>query len=107
LSLLFSRIWRVSKSPSPPAPGPSTFSNGTLLETSCVETYRIAIWTVDKKAPGILRIVEDGQLTFTATIAELTDTTLRMQQDLVRSHEKKDLTLKAVEQESVCPDLPK
>jgi hypothetical protein len=109
LGQLFSRIWRVTKFPSPPAPGSIYIflSNGTLLETSCVETYRIATWTIDKKAPRILRIAEDGQLAFTATIAELTDTTLRLQQELVRSREKKDLTLTAVDQESACPDLPK
>lgn len=109
LSSLFSRIWRVTNAPSQPAPGSIYIflANGTLLETSCVETYRIATWTIDKKAPGVLRVVEDGQLAFTATITDLTDTTLRLQQTLVRSNEKRDITLAAVEQEFVCPDLPK
>jgi hypothetical protein len=109
LAPLFQRIWRVDKSPSLPALGTIYIflPNGTLLETSCVETYRIATWTMDKEMPRLLRVVEDGQPAFTATIADLTDTTLRLQQELVRSHEKKELTLTAVEQESVCPDLPK
>jgi hypothetical protein len=55
----------------------------------------------------VLRIVEDGRLAFTATIAELTDTTLRLQQILVRSSEKRELTLMAVEKEFVCPDFRK
>jgi hypothetical protein len=80
-------------------------ANGTLLETSCVETYRIATWTIDKKAPRVLHIVEDAQLAFTASIAELTDTTLRLQQRLARGNEIRDVTLRAAEQEFVCPDL--
>jgi hypothetical protein len=109
LTQLFSRIWRVTNAPSKPASGSIYIflANGTLLETSCVETYRIATWTIDKKAPSVLRVVEDQQLTFTAAITELTDTTLRLSQDLVRSHEKRTITLTAVEQEFVCPDMPK
>ena len=109
LTQLFSRIWRVTNAPSQPASGSIYIflPNGTLLETSCVETYRIATWTIDKKAPRVLRVVEDGQLAFTVRIAELTDSRLRLQQNLVRSNEKRDITLTAVEQEFVCPDLPK
>jgi len=109
LTQLFSRIWRVTNAHSHSALGSVYIflPNGTLLETSCVETYRIATWTIDKKAPRVLRVVEDKQLAFTATIAKLTDTTLKLQQNLVRSNEKRDITLMAVEQEFVCPDLPK
>src|SRR5882724_11880562 len=98
LTQLFSRIWRVTNAPSKPASGSIYIflANGTLLETSCVETYRIATWTIDKKAPSVLRVVEDQQLSFTAAITELTDATLRLSQDLVRSHEKRTITLKAV-----------
>lgn len=109
LTQLFSRIWRITNAPSQPASGSIYIflPNGTLLQTSCVEPYRIATWTIDKERPRVLRVVEDGQLAFTAKIAELTDTTLRLQQNLVRSNEKRDITLTAVEQEFVCPDLPK
>jgi hypothetical protein len=109
LTQLFSRIWRVTNAPSQPPSGSIYIflPNGTLLETSCVETYRIATWTIDKASPRVLRVVEDGQLAFTATITELSDTTLQLQQNLVRSNEKRDLTLAAVEQEFVCPDLPR
>ena len=78
-----------------------------MLETSCTETYRIATWTVDKDAPDVLKVVEDGELAFTATIAELSSTTLQLQKNLVRSNETQDVTLSAVEQEFVCPDLPR
>ena len=109
LTQLFSRIWRVTNSPSKPASGSIYIflANATLLETSCVETYRIATWRIDKTAPSVLRVVEDNQLAFTAVITELTDNTLRLQQSLVRSNEKRNITLKAVEGEFVCPDLPK
>lgn len=109
LSQLFSRVWRVTKAPSQPPSGSIYvfLPNGTLLQTSCVETYRVAAWTVDKSAPRVLRVVEDGQLAYTATIAQLTDTTLQLQKNLVRSNEKQAVTLTAVQQEFVCPDLRK
>jgi uncharacterized protein YecT (DUF1311 family) len=102
LTQLFSRIWRVTDPPLQSAPGSIYvfLPNGTLLET-----YRIAAWTIDKKAPRVFRVVEDGRLAFTATIVELTDSTLRLRQNLIRSDEKRDITLTAVEQEFVCPDL--
>jgi hypothetical protein len=71
-----------------------------LLETSCVETYRIATWSVDKTQPDTLRVVEDQQAVFTATLAESTGSTLH-------SGEVQDITLTAVDEEFVCPDLPK
>jgi hypothetical protein len=109
LSPLFSHIWRVSKAPTQPAAGSIYIflPNGTLLETSCVETYRIAAWTIDKSSPRELRVVEDRQPAYTANITELTDTTLRFEQHLVRSPETRELTLAAVDGEFVCPDLPK
>lgn len=109
LSQLFSHIWRITNAPSQ-TPSGSIYiflANGTLLETSCGEPYRIATWTIDKESPRVLRVVEDGELAFTATIAELTSSTLQLQQTLVRSNEKKNLALTAIEQEFVCPDLPK
>jgi|GEM_PF-773482 hypothetical protein len=109
LTQLFSRVWRVTKAPSQPASGSiyAFLPNGTLIQTSCTEPYRIASWTIDKAAPRTLRVVEDRQLAYTATIAQLTDTTLQLQQTLVRSNEKRAITLTAVQQEFVCPDLPR
>ena len=109
LQSLFSHVWRVTKAPSTPPPGSIYvfLPNGTLLETSCVETYRVATWTVDKAAPRALRVVEDRQLAFTANVAVLSDSTLRLQKQLVRSKEMQDVTYSAVEGEFVCPDIPK
>jgi hypothetical protein len=81
--------------------------NGTLLETSCTETYRIATWTIDKASPRELRVVEDRQMAFTASIVELTDAGLRLEKNLVRSKEKQDVTYSAVGSEYVCPDMPR
>lgn len=81
--------------------------NGTLLETSCTETYRIATWTTDKASSRELRVLEDKQLAFTASIAELSESTLRLEKNLVHSKEKQDVRYAAVEGEFVCPDLPR
>lgn len=99
----------MSKAPSQPAPGSIYIflPNGTLLETSCVETYRVATWTVEKKFPRQLKVVEDRQLAFLANIEELTDTTLHLKKELVRSKETQEVTLDAVDGEFVCPDLRK
>ena len=109
LAQLFSRVWRVTKAPSQPPLGSIYvfLPNGTLLETSCVETYRIAAWTVDKNSPRELRVVEDRQPAFAAEISELTSTTLRLRKRLTHGQETQDITLSAVEAEFVCPDLRK
>jgi hypothetical protein len=107
---LFGRIWRISKATSAPAPGSIYIflSNGTLLETSCVETYRVATWTADRKDPGVLQITEDGRPAFTAKVIESTDKMLRLQQTLLMGgKESRELTLTSVDQEFVCPDLRK
>ena len=81
--------------------------NGTLLETSCVETYRVATWSADPKNPKLLRVVEDRHPAFTAEIVELTDSTLRVEQKLTRQSEIREITFTGVEGETVCPDWRK
>lgn len=107
LSQLFSRIWKVESAPSKPALGSLYIfmANGTLLETSCTETYRIARWSIDKQSPMTVRVVEDGRLAFTASIKKLDDSTLRIQKRLAHGNETQNVTMKAVEREFVCPDL--
>jgi hypothetical protein len=110
LSHLCSRAWRVSPSPYGAAAGSLYvfLPNGTLLETSCVETYRIATWTVDPANPRMLQVVEDGRPAFSATFSEGNDQTMQMKQTLLLgNHEKKDLTLTGVDKEFVCPDRKK
>lgn len=107
---LLGRIWRISKTPVEPGPGSAYIflPNGTLFETSCVETYRIATWAVDPNEKGVLRVTEDQRPAFTLKLEESTGDSLRLKQTLLMgSQESSDITLTAVEQEYVCPDLPK
>jgi heat shock protein HslJ len=109
IDALSNRIWRFADADSTSAPGSIYIflSNGTLLQTSCGETYRVAKWKVDKQSPSLLRVTEDGQLAFTAIIKEVTADSLQMQQNLVRSKETRNVRMQAVNQEYVCPDQTK
>jgi hypothetical protein len=107
LTSLFSRPWRVTAAPSEPALGSINIflPNGTMLQTSCVETYMISSWTIDKARPQVLQVSENGQAAYTAEILELTDTTLRLRKTLLPSNETQEVTLTAVEDQFTCPDL--
>jgi hypothetical protein len=110
LDPLFTNIWRITSATPYPSSGSIYifFRNGALLETSCVETYRIATWKADPRNPGTLEVTEDGRLAFTATILSLTSHDLRLGQTLASAnHEVRDVTLTAVDKEFVCPDMPK
>lgn len=109
LTPLFSHIWQITNAPSKPAHGNIYvfMANGTLLQTSCVETYRIARWSTDNHDFSALRVVEDGRVAFTASIMELTSQTLKLRKKLAHSNGTQEITLRAVEGEFVCPDLPK
>jgi hypothetical protein len=106
---LLGRIWRVSDAPYGPASGSIYIflANGTLLETSCVETYRVAGWSVDQSQPNMLRVVEDQQTVFTTTVEESTANTLHLRKKRSRDPAVQDVTLSAVDSEFVCPDLRK
>lgn len=107
--LLVTRVWRVTEAPSPPAFGSVYIflTNGTLVEMSCGEPYRVALWKRDPKDVRVVQVTEDKRPAFVGTIRELSETTLRMDQKLTRSDEVRSLTLTAVDGEFVCPDLPK
>jgi hypothetical protein len=110
LKKLVGRIWRVSNSPGDAAAGAIYIflPNGTLLETSCVETYRVATWTADQKDSRALRVVEDQRPAFTATVGEMDGNTLHLNQQLLQGKgESRSLTLTPIDQEFVCPDLRK
>ena len=106
---LFQHAWQLTQAPTLPARGSLYvfLANGTLLETSCGEPYRIALWTRDPADPHVLHVVEDQLPVFTATIADVNDKTLHLQQKLTRVAVTNDLTFTAIDQEFVCPDLPK
>ncbi len=109
LAPLVAHVWRIDT----PTPYPNSGSiyiflpSGTLFETSCVETYRIATWKVDPSSPRTLVITEDGSPAFTAAISELTSTTLHFEQNLLFAKERRDFSLTAIDKEFVCPDMPK
>jgi hypothetical protein len=110
LNPLFDKIWRID-SPTP-YPHSSTIyiflRNGTLLETSCVETYRIATWKPDPKQPETIEVTEDGRPAFTATVAAATARTLSLRQVMLLGDKSaRSLTLTAIDKEFVCPDMPK
>jgi hypothetical protein len=106
---LLDRVWRRSDSAYGPAAGSIYIflQNGTLLETSCVETYRIARWSADPANPGTLRVMEDQQQVFTAILGEASGSMLHLRQKLLRESEPREITLTAIDGEFVCPDLPK
>jgi hypothetical protein len=102
---LSKHIWRVEQ----PASGfVGTIyifvPDGTLLETSCKETYRIAKWWADPNSSGAIQVVEDGQPAFTGAILDAGPAGLRLQRRL-RHGETDELKLSAVTGEFVCPDL--
>jgi hypothetical protein len=110
LTALFANIWRITSATLYPNSGSIYIflRNGTLLETSCVETSRIATWKADPKAPGTLEVTEDGRLAFTASILSLTSHDLRLRQTLAfGNHEVRDVDFTAVDKKFVCPDMPK
>ena len=79
--------------------------NATLLETSCVETYRIAHWEPDKRDSSSFRVFEDGALAFTATVLKSTPTVLRIERKLAHGSEKATLEFQAQKHEFLCPGL--
>jgi hypothetical protein len=110
LAPLFANIWRITSAT--PYPNSSSIyiflRNGTLFETSCVETYRVATWKAEAKTPNILEVTEDGRVAFTAKILSLTSRNLHLRQTLaLGNREVRDLTLTAIDKEFVCPDMPR
>jgi len=106
LSGLSAHAWQVSQSPSP-APKGSLYiflPDGALLQTSCVETYRVARWS--SPSNGVVRVIEDKEPAFDAKVLQIDDSTLRLEKTL-RHGEKESVILSAVSGEFVCPDLPK
>jgi hypothetical protein len=107
---LFSHIWRIT-SPTPYPNSSSIYiflSNGTLLETSCVETYRVALWKALPNKPNTIEVTEEGRVAFTATILAVDKAKLRLRQTMaIGNHETREVTFTAINKEFVCPDMPK
>jgi hypothetical protein len=101
------RVWRVI-SPAGRAPGSFYIflSDGTLVMTSCVETYRLATWraaTPGDAVPNRLTIVEDTNTTYGAEVRRADGQRLELRLHL--KSEVVDLGLEPGTTPFVCPDL--
>ena len=100
---LVSTVWRITSPAGRPLGSFYIFlPNGTLVMTSCVETYRLATWQAD--TTDRLTIAEDPAVSYTADIRSLSETSLSLRLNL-RS-EQVDLTFEPAKAPFVCPDLP-
>ncbi len=95
-------VWRVT-APTSRAPGSFYIflADGTLVMTSCVETYRLATW--QRADEDTLTIIEDRATQYDADVAQPNDRELRLRLKLVS--ETVDLTLMRAAVPYVCPDL--
>lgn len=102
-TLLRDRVWIDQSAQAPQGTLRAFLSDGTLVMTSCVETYRLAPWRWVSGA----RIVwdEDGQ-TVNAEIVVVSDDTLVLAVDLADGTTDTH-TFKAAQSPVVCPDLPR
>jgi hypothetical protein len=99
---LADKVWRVT-APGNRAPGTVYvfLSDGTLMMTSGVETYRLAVWRADSATR--LTIVEDAVVSYGADVLEMTDRLLRLR--LALKSENVELTLEPAQTPAACPDL--
>jgi hypothetical protein len=101
---LTGKVWLVAE---PPGRAPGSLyvfvSDGTLLMTSCVETYRLARWRAE--ADGRLVVTEDPATRYEVRVLEAGERELRLRLQLV--NETVDLRLRAAAAPYVCPDLPR
>lgn len=101
---LLNHVWELTSPEGRPPRSIYVFlPDGSLLMTSCVETYRIASWKLD--AGKQIEIREDAQTRYLAAITELTDSTLKLKLNLIS--EEIELGFRKAEPQTVCPDLPR
>jgi len=101
---LMSTVWRITSPAGRPLGSFYLFlPNGTLVMTSCVETYRLATWRAE--GTDKLAIAEDPTVSYTADILALSEDGLSLRLNL-RS-EQVELTFEPAQAPFVCPDLPR
>jgi heat shock protein HslJ len=96
-------VWRVASAGRAPSSVYVFLEDGTLVMTSCVETYRLAEW--EMMPNGRLLVTEDRVTTYEASVTEETSGVLRLQ--LFLKTETVDLMLAKAGTPFVCPDLPR
>jgi len=103
-SRLMNRVWRVDR---PAGRAPGSFyvflADGTLLMSSCVETYRLATWRV--AGDDRLVVTEDPAVSYGVRVLAVGEREARLRLELVR--ETVDLELRAATAPFVCPGLPR
>ena len=101
-STFTNRVWRITSPADRPLGSLYLFlSDGTLVMTSCVETYRLATWRRDR--PDRLTIVEDPVTSYSADIRRADEQRLELR--LHPKSEDVDLGLEPATTPFVCPDL--
>jgi hypothetical protein len=99
--VLLNKLWRVTAPTGKPLGSMYLFlPDGTLLMTSCVETYRLAKWSAN--ADGTLTITEDAATTYRATY-QAADRTAKL--TFALKNEPMSVDLRVAETPFVCPDL--
>lgn len=101
--MLRDRVW-IDQSPGA-APGTlrAFLSDGTLLMTSCVETYRLAPW---RWVSGARLVWEEDGINVGAEVVVVSKDTLGLAIDLADGTTETH-TFKAAQSPVVCPDLPR
>jgi len=103
-SRLANKVWLIT-APAGRAPGSLYIflADGTLMMTSCVETYRLAAWR--SQGDDRLLVTEDPTTSYVVRVVDLGERELRLRLELVG--ENVDLELRAADAPIVCPDLPR
>jgi hypothetical protein len=103
-SRLTDKVWLVT-APAGRAPGSLYIflADGTLMMTSCVETYRLATWHL--QGDDRLLVTEDPTTGYIARVMDVSERDLRLRLELVG--ENVYLELRAADAPIVCPDLPR
>lgn len=99
---LTERIWVSTDEASVPGSMVLFLSDGTLLQDSCWETYRLSTWQMLSDTE--LSWDEDGA-TINASVIELNEAELILELDLVDGPVTHSYTLAPVPY--VCPDMPR
>jgi hypothetical protein len=100
-TVLLNKVWRVTAPAGKPLGSMYVFlPDGTLLMTSCVETYRLAKWSAN--ADGTLTITEDAATSYRATY-QAADRTAKL--TFALKNDQMSVDLRVAEPPFVCPDL--
>jgi hypothetical protein len=99
------RMWRqTAPADAPLGTAYVFFADGALLQTSCVEVYRLSTWRPDGERA--LTITEEPHASYSAEIETVGERGLRMRFRL-GGEWRPWKTLEAASAPFVCPDLPK